>query len=61
MVALLPVVAVPASPGMLVVLIAVVEIGALGASPPLARGIVVGLPTPAHIPASALCGFRRPT
>src|SRR5436309_2175040 len=32
---------VPASPGMLVVLIAVVEIGANEVSPPVARGIVV--------------------
>ena len=40
--ALLPLALVPPSPGIFVVLIAVVEIGALGASPLPARGMVVG-------------------
>src|SRR5581483_10983029 len=57
---LLPLAAVPPSPGMFVVLIAVVEIGALGASPLPARGIVVGA-MPASYPSEFPLRISPPT
>jgi hypothetical protein len=52
---LLPVVLVPVRPGMVVLLIAFVEIGAFGASPPNACGMVVGRVAPPASSASEPC------
>src|SRR5258705_3413834 len=54
-VALFPAVGAPARPGMVVLLIAFVAIAALGASPPVATGMVVGRVAPPASKASEPC------
>src|SRR5438128_423544 len=58
MIALLPLVLVPASPGMLVLLTAVVDIGANGVSPPTGRGIVVATAPDPPISSASECPLR---